>query len=119
MILLWLACSPEPMPAPVEPFNRLDETLYGPSGETVFTYHNNIVISTPGQESPRLFVLDGQPTDEGYVATRLGVGVVEHPLIGRSDWTLDTECVGGMEQVGMTLTFTTSGHPVCDAFVGP
>lgn len=117
-LLMLLACGPDPIPTPADGWRSGGrDNLIGPEGQTVFTYARSVVIDTPGRDSPRLFLLEGQKTETGYHATRLGTGVLHSGLFD-SWWTLEAACTGEMIDADGVVTFTTGGSPVCEAFAG-
>lgn len=116
LLLLTLACGPEPLVENAEPFKSggSDNLLRGE--QEMFTYARSVVINTPG-ESPRLFILEGVKTERGYHASKLGVGEIYSGLFD-SWWTLVEECTGEMVEVDGVVTFTTGGNATCEAFAG-
>ena len=117
LLVTTLACGPEPIADAADTFSSGGRDDLLRDGQVMFTYERSVVINTSETDSPRLFLLEGVKTEDGYRAAKLGTGEIYSGLFD-SYWTLVEECSGEMVQVGREVTFTTGGNPTCEAFAG-
>ena len=117
MLWILLACGPEPLPETADAFKSGGRENLVRGKQVMFTYSSSVVINEGGSDNPRLFILEGRKTDDGYHATKLGVGEIYSGLFD-SWWTLVGECTGEMVEVQGVVTFTTAGPEPCEKFAG-
>ena len=118
-MLFLLSCAPEPIPAPSETTGKPPFSFYQDGDRTVTLGDTTIEGQTTdlARPPPRLYVLEGRRTPDGYEATRLAEGRLEGGLFSDA-WVAGEACSGGFTLAGDVLELRTSGPGACGALAG-
>ena len=88
--------------------------------KNLFVYDHTVAIVAAGslEEDTQLFPLDGVAQGDGFVATRVAVGVLYKPLFGESYWTPAAECHGKLAIDPRGATLELDGPHPCETARG-